>query len=147
MGVQGGVENLPWLFSATFATMLAAAPLFGWAAARLPRRRLVPWTFLFFIANVLVFYALFAGPACGGARVLRLGERFQFVRGVAFLESHARLVPAGAGGASLRLRVGRGQLRRARGPDAHRAARRAVRDGKFAAGVLPLPRPCGRLHL
>jgi AAA family ATP:ADP antiporter len=60
MGVQGGVENLPWLFSATFAAMLAVTPLFGWAAARLPRRRLVPWTYLFFIANVLVFYALFA---------------------------------------------------------------------------------------
>jgi len=59
MGVQGGVENLPWLFSATFAAMLAVVPLFGWAAARLPRRRLVPWTYLFFIANVLVFYALF----------------------------------------------------------------------------------------
>ncbi len=59
MGVQGGVENLPWLFSATFAVMLAAVPLFGWAAARLPRRRLVPWTYLFFITNVLVFYALF----------------------------------------------------------------------------------------
>ena len=63
MGVQGGVENLPWLFSATFAVMLGAAPLFGWAAARLPRRRLVPWTYLFFIANVLVFYALFAAGA------------------------------------------------------------------------------------
>src|SRR5882724_9575390 len=60
MGVQGGVENLPWLFSATFAAMLGVAPLFGWAAARLPRRRLVPWTYLFFIANVLVFYTLFA---------------------------------------------------------------------------------------
>src|SRR6266849_2630969 len=60
MGVQGGVENLPWLFSATFAAMLGVAPLFGWAAARSPRRRLVPWTYLFFIANVLVFYALFA---------------------------------------------------------------------------------------
>ena len=61
MGVQGGVENLPWLFSATFVAMLAAVPLFAFAAARLPRRRLVPWTYLFFIANVLVFYALFAG--------------------------------------------------------------------------------------
>src|SRR5882724_7222564 len=60
MGVQGGVENLPWLFSATFAAMLGVAPLFGWAAARLPRGRLVPWTYLFFIANVLVFYVLFA---------------------------------------------------------------------------------------
>src|SRR6058998_3561065 len=67
MGVQGGVENLPWLFSATFAVMLGAAPLFGWAAARLPRRRLVPWTYLFFVANVLVFYALFAAGVAPSA--------------------------------------------------------------------------------
>lgn len=40
MGVQGGVENLPWL-SATFAAMLLTVPVFGFAAARL-RRRLVP---------------------------------------------------------------------------------------------------------
>src|SRR5256884_7884694 len=59
MGVQGGVENLPWLFSATFAAMLAAVPLFGWAPARLPRPRPVPWTYLFFIAHGLVFYPLF----------------------------------------------------------------------------------------
>src|SRR2546427_1569987 len=59
MGVQGGVENLPWRLSAHSAAMLAAVPRFGWAAARLPRRRLVPWTYLFFVANVLVFYALF----------------------------------------------------------------------------------------
>ena len=59
MGVQGGVENLPWLFSATFAAMLLTVPVFGFAAARLPRRRLVPWTYLFFIANVFIFYAAF----------------------------------------------------------------------------------------
>ena len=60
MGVQGGVENLPWLFSATFAAMLAVVPAFGFAASRLPRRRLVPWVYFFFIANLLVFYALFS---------------------------------------------------------------------------------------
>ena len=60
MGVQGGVENLPWLFSATFAAMLAVVPVFGFAASRLARRRLVPWIYLFFIGNVLVFYALFS---------------------------------------------------------------------------------------
>jgi AAA family ATP:ADP antiporter len=60
MGVQGGVENLPWLFSATFAAMLAVVPVFGFAASRLPRRRLVPWTYLFFITNVLAFYGLFS---------------------------------------------------------------------------------------
>lgn len=60
MGVEGGVENLPWLFSATFLAMLAAVPIFGFAASRLPRRRLVPWTYLFFIASILGFYALFS---------------------------------------------------------------------------------------
>ena len=60
MGVQGGVENLPWLFSATFAAMLAVVPAFGFAASRLPRRRLVPWAYFFFITNLLVFYALFS---------------------------------------------------------------------------------------
>lgn len=59
MGVQSGVENLPWLFSATFAAMCAVVPLFGFAASRLPRRGLVLWTYLFFVVNVLVFYALF----------------------------------------------------------------------------------------
>jgi AAA family ATP:ADP antiporter len=60
MGVQGGVENLPWLFSATFAAMLAVVPIFGFAASRLPRRRLVLWSYLLFILNLLVFYALFS---------------------------------------------------------------------------------------
>ena len=60
MGVQSGVENLPLLFSATFVTMLAVVPVFGFAASRLPRRRLVSWTYLFFVTNVLVFYALFS---------------------------------------------------------------------------------------
>ncbi len=67
MGVRGGVENLPWLFSATFAGMLGAVPIFGWAAARLPRRRLVPWAYLFFIANVLAFYGLFRSHAASTA--------------------------------------------------------------------------------
>jgi AAA family ATP:ADP antiporter len=67
MGVQGGVENLPLLFSATFAAMLAVVPVFGFAASRLPRRRLVPWTYLFFVANVLVFYALFSSGVAPAA--------------------------------------------------------------------------------
>jgi AAA family ATP:ADP antiporter len=63
MGVQGGVENLPWLFSVTFLAMLAVVPVFGFAASRLPRRRLVPWSYLLFIVSVLAFYALFSGGA------------------------------------------------------------------------------------
>jgi len=58
MGIQGGVENLQWVFSGTFLVMLAAVPLYGWAVSRLPRQRLLPAVYLFFIINLLVFYLL-----------------------------------------------------------------------------------------
>lgn len=59
MGIAGGVENLHWLFSATFVVMLLAVPLYGWATRRLPRHRLLPMVYGFFIANLLLFYLLF----------------------------------------------------------------------------------------
>ena len=58
MGIQGGVGELPRLFTGTFLVMLAAVPLFGWASARYPRRKLLPAVYLFFAASLLVFYAL-----------------------------------------------------------------------------------------
>jgi AAA family ATP:ADP antiporter len=58
MGIQGGVEQLQWVFTGTFVVMLAVVPLYGWAVARLPRRRLLPAVYLFFIANLLVFHLL-----------------------------------------------------------------------------------------
>jgi AAA family ATP:ADP antiporter len=58
MGIAGGVEQLHWLFTGTFLAMLAAVPLFGWATAHLPRRRLLPAVYGFFIANLLLFYVL-----------------------------------------------------------------------------------------
>jgi len=56
MGIRGGVGNLQWLFSATFVAMLAAVPLFAAAAARYPRRRLLPVVYLFFIACIGAFW-------------------------------------------------------------------------------------------
>ena len=58
MGVQGGVENLQWLYTGTFITILALVPLFGAASARWPRARLLPAVYVFFSANLLVFYFL-----------------------------------------------------------------------------------------
>ena len=58
MGIQGGVENLQWLFTGTFLMMLAAVPLFGWVSSRYPRRKLLPIVYLFFVANLLIFYVL-----------------------------------------------------------------------------------------
>ncbi len=59
MGIAGGVDKLQWVFTGTFVVMLAAVPLFGYASARLPRRKLLPGVYGFFIANILIFYALF----------------------------------------------------------------------------------------
>ena len=59
MGVSGGVRNLQWIFTGTFVAMLAAVPLFGAAAARFPRKTLLPVVYGFFISNILIFYGLF----------------------------------------------------------------------------------------
>ena len=59
MGIQIGVGNLAWLFTATFVAMLAVVPAFGWVSSRFPRRRFLPYVYLFFVANLLVFFVLF----------------------------------------------------------------------------------------
>jgi ATP:ADP antiporter, AAA family len=63
MAVQAGLERLPWLFSAVFLVMLAVVPLFGWVSARFPRRRFLPIVYLFFVANLAIFWVLFSGGA------------------------------------------------------------------------------------
>ncbi|MBY4896018.1 NTP/NDP exchange transporter [Cupriavidus sp. AU9028] len=55
MGIAGGVDNLQWLFTATFVVMLAAIPLYGLCSARLPRRHFVPLVYLFFVVNLAGF--------------------------------------------------------------------------------------------
>lgn len=60
MGVAGGVDNLQWLFTGTFVATIAALPLFGWLASKVARRRILPWTYGFFVANLLAFAAAFA---------------------------------------------------------------------------------------
>ncbi len=58
MGIQGGVENLQWLFTATFMAMLCAVPVFGWASSRFARAKLLPMVYGFFIFNIVLFYFL-----------------------------------------------------------------------------------------
>ncbi len=57
MGIAGGVERLPWVFTATFLAMAAAVPVFGALAARYPRGMLLPVVYGFFIANILGLFA------------------------------------------------------------------------------------------
>jgi ATP:ADP antiporter, AAA family len=57
-GIRGGPQDLPWLFLGTFIVSLLTAPLQAWIAARLPRQRFVPVTYLFLVANILIFWFL-----------------------------------------------------------------------------------------
>ena len=61
MGVAGGVENIPWLFTATLAGMLVAHPIFASIVSRWPRKRFVTVTYRFFMLNLLVYYFLLTG--------------------------------------------------------------------------------------
>ncbi|MFN0314700.1 MAG: NTP/NDP exchange transporter, partial [Burkholderiales bacterium] len=66
MGIQAGLGNLPWLFTATLGAMLVAVPVFGWLSSKFPRRTLLPGIYLFFALNLLAFYFLFSrGIAVG----------------------------------------------------------------------------------
>jgi AAA family ATP:ADP antiporter len=58
MAIEGGVQHLPWMMTATFLTMLVATPLFGYVAARVPRDRLLGTVYAFFASHLLVFFLL-----------------------------------------------------------------------------------------
>ncbi|MGH8618285.1 MAG: NTP/NDP exchange transporter [Burkholderiales bacterium] len=60
LGIAGGVDRLPALFTATFVAMLVLTPVFGWLTSRLPRRRFLPAVYVFFGLNLVGFYALLA---------------------------------------------------------------------------------------
>src|ERR1700686_3612826 len=56
MGIAGGVKNLPWLFTATFLSLLAAQAVYGGLVARLPGVRFIPIVSHFFVANLVLFW-------------------------------------------------------------------------------------------
>jgi AAA family ATP:ADP antiporter len=59
MAIQVGQANLQEIFSLVFLTMLVVTPIFGWLTGHFPRKRLLPWLYGFFIANLLGFYLAF----------------------------------------------------------------------------------------
>ena len=76
MGVAGGVENIPWLFTATLSAMLVAHPIFASIVSRWPRKRFVSITYRFFILNLIVYYFLLSGVAEGSAAAVWVGRTF-----------------------------------------------------------------------
>ena len=59
MGVAGGVENLDDLFGWTLAGMLVAVPVYGWISGRFRRAVFLPWVYVFFVVQLLGFWATF----------------------------------------------------------------------------------------
>ncbi|MDE2974538.1 MAG: MFS transporter [Gemmatimonadota bacterium] len=76
MSVAGGVENVPWLFTATLGCMLVAHPVFAAVVSRWPRRRFVTVAYRFFALCLLVYYALLGALPEGGAAAVWAGRSF-----------------------------------------------------------------------
>ena len=76
MAVEGGVQNIPWLFSGTFTVMLIVTPIFGWVASRYPRKQFLPWVYYFFVLNILMFYAGFSYAIRADVDFIWIGRAF-----------------------------------------------------------------------
>jgi len=55
MGVAGGVDKLPWLFTGTLMAMLATNPLFSMLVKKFPRQTFITVSYRFFMLNLLCF--------------------------------------------------------------------------------------------
>jgi len=76
MAVGSGPDTIPYLFTGTFVTTLAIAPLFGWIASRFPRRVFLPWVYLFFASNIVIFWIVFSQAINEGGEYVWLGRVF-----------------------------------------------------------------------
>ena len=74
IGIAGGLENLPWLFTGTLLGMLAVNPPFAALVAKLPRARFISITYRFFIANLVLFFLLLKGA--GAEQSIWVGRVF-----------------------------------------------------------------------
>ena len=59
MGIRGGVGALQWSFTATFAALTLAVPVYSALFARVPRARAVPAVYRFFLLNLAAFWVLY----------------------------------------------------------------------------------------
>jgi ATP:ADP antiporter, AAA family len=65
-----GSSQLPLFYAGTLIAMLVMTPVFGALVARFPRRRLLAWSYSFFIVNLLLFIPAFVAQDRIGARTL-----------------------------------------------------------------------------
>lgn len=56
MAVQAGLENLPGLLSIVLLIMLIANPVYSWLVSKVNKDRVIVYTYLFFILNLILFF-------------------------------------------------------------------------------------------
>ena len=82
MAVGSGPNTIPLLFTGTFVAMLFATSIFGWVATRYPRRSFLPWVYLFFITNIIIFWGVFAYSRANDLEFVWAGRVFFIWLGV-----------------------------------------------------------------
>ncbi len=73
---SSGPDTIPYLFIGTFVTMMFATTVFGWVASRYPRRTFLPWVYLFFLSNILIFWVVFSRIIDAGDEYVWIGRAF-----------------------------------------------------------------------
>ena len=117
MGV--GVQWLPALYAGTFAELLLVTPLWAALVARVPRGRLLPWSYRFFALVLVGFFLLFrrSGHWLPASAFFVWMSTFNLMAVAIFWAFMTDVWPAEAGQAAVRAdRRGRqrGRRRRAR---------------------------------
>jgi len=78
MGIAGGVKALPWMFTATFVSLLVVQPIYGALVKQLPRRWFIAIVYQFFRGEPWRFLAAADAERVDrhrGACFFRLGQR------------------------------------------------------------------------
>ncbi len=141
MGVAGGVNNLPWLFTGTLIVMLVLNVPFSALVKLLPRRQFISLSYRFFAVTILAFGAAlhWATPeqtVWVGRVLLHLDVGVQSVRRLDLLVDGGRHLQLRAGQAAVRVYRRRCDTRRDRRLEPDRVAR--------LAGAAGLPAGRGR---
>jgi ATP:ADP antiporter, AAA family len=78
VAAASGVSQLPWLFAGTLTAMLVCNPFFSALVVRFPVRKFIPYTYHFFVSNLLVFYLVMRifAPAEGSVGDVWTGRVF-----------------------------------------------------------------------
>jgi ATP:ADP antiporter, AAA family len=68
-----GSQSLPLFYASTFGVMLLLTPVFGALVSKFPRRRLLGWSYSFFVVCLFAFVPAFIAQDRIGARALGVG--------------------------------------------------------------------------